>query len=79
MIEFLKNRNSYPDELETWQVAAILNCTLRYVYQLLKEKKIKHYRIGKQYFIETDDLVRFIESKAIMPEGVIEDMGFHVR
>lgn len=68
MIEFLKNRQSYPDELETQQVASILNCTMRYVYQLLKEKKIKHYRVGKQIYIDTDDLVRFIESKAVKPE-----------
>lgn len=69
MIEFLKNRQSYPDELETRQVASILNCTLRYLYQLLKEKKIKHYRVGKQIYVDTDDLVRFIESRAVKPEG----------
>ena len=68
MIEFLKNKQSYPDELDTRQVAPILNCTMWYVYQLLKEKKIKHYRVGKQIYVDTDDLVRFIESKAIKPE-----------
>ena len=68
MIEFLKNRKAYPDELETWQVASILNCTMRYVYRLLKEKQIKHYRVGKQIFVDTDDLVRFIENRAIKPE-----------
>ena len=68
MIEFLKNRQDYPDELETRQVAAILNCTMRYVYRLLKEKKIKHYRVGKHIFVDTDDLVRFIESRVVKPE-----------
>lgn len=68
MIDFLKNRDAYPDELETWQVASILNCTMRYVYRLLKEKQIKHYRVGKQIFVDADDLMRFIESKAVKPE-----------
>ena len=65
MLEFIKNRASYPDDLEVWQVAIILDCTKRYVYQLLREKKIAHYRIGKKYAIETDDLVRLIKENRI--------------
>lgn len=68
MLEFIKNRASYPDDLEVWQVAKILDCTQRYVYQLLKEKKIAHYRIGKKYAIDTDDLVRFIKESRVGPE-----------
>lgn len=67
MVEFIKNRASYPDDLEVWQVAKILDCTQRYVYQLLKEKKIAHYRIGKKYAIDTDDLVRFIKENRVEP------------
>ena len=65
MLEFIKNRASYPDDLEVWQVAIILDCTKQYVYQLLREKKIAHYRIGKKYAIDTDDLVRFIKENRI--------------
>ena len=65
MVEFLKNRPSYPDDLDVWQVAKILNCTHRYVYQLIKEKKIAHYRIGKKYAIDTDDLIRFIQENRV--------------
>ena len=65
MVEFIKNRASYPDDLEVWQVAKILGCTQRYVYQLLKTKQLAHYRIGKKYAIETDDLVRFLESRKV--------------
>ena len=61
MLEFIKNRSSYPDDLEVWQVAKILDCPERYVYKLLKEKKIAHYRVSKKYHIDADDLVRFIQ------------------
>jgi excisionase family DNA binding protein len=70
MIEFLKNRTSYPDDLEVWQVAEILGCAQRYVYQLLKQRQIKHYRVGKRIFVDTDDLVRFIESKVVNAQEV---------
>lgn len=65
MLEFIKNRASYPDTLEVWQAAIILDCTKQYVYQLLKEKKIAHYRIGKKYAVDTDDLVRYIRENRI--------------
>ena len=68
MIEFLKNRSSYPDELEVWQVAIILNCSRPYVYRLLKEQKIAHYHIGRSYRIDTDDLVRFLEESVVHPK-----------
>jgi excisionase family DNA binding protein len=65
MVEFIKNRASYPDDLEVWQVAKILGCTQRYVYQLLREKQLAYYRIGKKYAIDTDDLVHFLESRKV--------------
>lgn len=65
MVEFIKYRSSYPDNLEVWQVAKILDCTHRYVYRLLMKKMLVHYRIGKKYAIETDDLVRFLKEKRI--------------
>ena len=68
MVEFLKNRTSYPDDLGVWQVAKILNCTQRYVYQLIKEKKIAYYHIGKKYAIDTDDLIRFIRENRVDPK-----------
>lgn len=67
MVEFIKNRASYPDDLEVWQVAKILDCPEQYVYKLLKNKKIAHYRIGRKYAIDTDDLVRFIQESRIEP------------
>lgn len=69
MLDFIKNRAAFPDELTVWQVAKILDCTERYVYQLLKERKIAHYRIGKKYAIDADDLVRFIQESRIKPTG----------
>lgn len=67
MVSFLKNRQSYPDELEAWQVAAILNCNCStpHVYKLLRDRQLSHYRVGKKYFIPTDDLVRFLESRKV--------------
>lgn len=65
MVSFIKNRASYPDELEVWQVAKILNCSVQYVYKILRDKQLNHYRVGKKYFIDTDDLVRFIEEKKV--------------
>lgn len=64
-ISFLKNRQSYPDELEVWQVAKILNCSMPHVYKLLQDRQLLYYRIGKKYYIPTDDLVRFLESKKV--------------
>ena len=61
MIEFIKNRSSYPDDLTVWQVAQILDCPEQYVYRLLRDKKIAHYRVSKRYHIDADDLVRFIK------------------
>ena len=65
MISFIKNRESYPDELEVWQVSKILNCSPQYVYRLLCQKQLVHYRVGKKYYIETDDLIRFLEKRKI--------------
>ena len=65
MVSFLRNRQSYPDELEVWQVAAILNCSAPHVYKLLRDRQLAHYRVGKKYFIPTDDLVRFLETRKV--------------
>ena len=69
MLEFIKNKASYPDDLEVWQVAQILDCPEQYVYKLLKEKKIAYYRVGKKYHIDSDDLVRFIQSIRVDAQG----------
>lgn len=65
MVSFLKNRQSYPDELEVWQVAKILNCSAPHVYKLLQDRQLAYYRIGKKYYIPADDLVRFLESRKV--------------
>lgn len=65
MIGFLKNRKAYPDELEAWQVSKILNCSIQHVYQILRKKLLLHYRVGKKYYIVTDDLVRFLEERKV--------------
>lgn len=65
MINFLKNRQSYPDELEVRQVAKILNCSVPRVYKLLRDRQLAYYRIVKKYFIPADDLVRFLESRKV--------------
>lgn len=69
MINFLKNRQSYPDELEVWQVAKILNCSAPHVYKLLQDRQLAHYRIGKKYYIPADELVRFLESRKVSANG----------
>lgn len=68
MIEFIKNRSSYPDDLTVWQVAQILDCPEQYVYRLLRDKKIAHYRVSKRYHIDADDLVRFIKDCRVEPQ-----------
>lgn len=65
MVSFLKNRQSYPDELEVWQVAKILNCSVPHVYKLLRNRQLAYYRIGKKYYIPADDLVRFLKSRKV--------------
>ena len=68
MLDFIKNRSSYPNDLTVWQVAQILDCTEMYVYRLLKEKKLAYYRVSKRYHIDADDLVRFIKDCRVEPE-----------
>ena len=68
MLDFIKNRSSYPNDLTVWQVAQILGCTEVYVYRLLKEKKLAHFRVSKRYHIDADDLVRFIKDCQVEPE-----------
>ena len=68
MLDFIKNRSSYPNDLTVWQVAQILGCTEVYVYRLLKEKKLAHFRVSKRYHIDADDLVRFIKDCRVEPQ-----------
>ena len=72
MVSFIKNYVSYPDGLEVWQVAIILNVGQATVRKRIRDHKLPAYKIGRAYLVSKHDLKRFIESKstkATSPEG----------
>jgi excisionase family DNA binding protein len=64
MFDFMQKTDSYPDGLEVWQVAIILNLEQATVRKMIRARKLPAYKIGRAYLINKYDLKRFIESKS---------------
>ena len=45
------------------QIAKELKCTRQRVYQIIKEEKIPHERIGKIYVIQHKDYVKYFKNR----------------
>ena len=54
--------------LNAHQGAQYLNISYTYFYQLLREKKIKHYKAGGKILIKMSDIEEYLESIAVNPE-----------
>ncbi len=54
--------------LTAHQGAEYLNLSYTYFCQLLREKKIKHYKAGSKILIEMSDIDKYLESIAVNPE-----------
>lgn len=50
--------------LSVTDIAFYLNCSASAIYKMINEGKIPAYKKGREYQILTEDLFRFIESKA---------------
>ena len=77
MFSFTKNFDSYPDGLEVWQVAIILNVGQNTVRRLIRDRKIPAFKIGRAYLIDKHSLRVFIESRStkINASEVGDDSG----
>lgn len=64
MFGIILNSESYPDGLEVWQAAIILNVGQDTVRKMIRNRKIPAYKIGRAYLINKYDLQKYIESKS---------------
>ena len=53
----------YPDILNVEQVAQVLDISTKTVYKLLKEKRIRSFKSGREFRIKRDRLMEYIESE----------------
>lgn len=51
------NFRIYPDVLTPSQVAELLNVCNKKVYQMIKKKEIKSFRLGRQFRIYKQDIL----------------------
>lgn len=58
--------DAYRDILDVDDVAEMLGIKPYKVYQLLNEKKLKRLNIGKPYKIPKYEVIRFVESAALV-------------
>lgn len=52
-----------PDILDVGQVASVLGVSTKTVYKLLREKRIRSFKTGREYRIKRERLAEFIESE----------------
>ncbi len=53
----------YPDILNVEQVARILDVSTKTVYKLLREKRIRSFKSGREFRIKRERLSEYIESE----------------
>ena len=63
--------------LNAHQGAEYLNLSYTYFCQLLREKRIKHYRAGGKILIKIDDIEEYLESVAVNPEQKIDIKSYY--
>ena len=59
-----KSFSSYPDVVTIEELCYMLRIGKNSVYNLLKTKAIKHFCIGKKYFIPKAYVIEYIVSKS---------------
>lgn len=69
MFSFIKNIAAYPETLEVWQVAVVLNLSPDTVRRLIRNHKLPAYKLGRLYLVNKFDLKNYIESTATSSEG----------
>ena len=63
--------------LTAHQGAEYLNLSYTYFCQLLREKKIRHYKAGGKILIKMSDIEEYIESITVNPEPKIDVHNYY--
>ena len=63
--------------LTAHQGAEYLNLSYTYFCQLLREKKIRHYKAGGKKLIKMSDIEEYLESIAVNPEPKADITGWY--
>ena len=58
-----KTLAEYPDILNVEQVAQVLDVSTKTVYKLLKEKRIRSFKSGREFRIHRERLAEYMESE----------------